>query len=318
MDVKQLKGPDDQFDLQLPERQFDLVGFGLNAVDHLCVVPEFPRQDTKSEVIFCAKLGGGQVATVVAFAVRMGLKAKYIGKVGGDDAGRFSLSSMKDAGIDTSSVIVQHDATNQCAWIIIDQRSGERTILWHRDPRLDFCADELREEDVCCGRILHLDGHDPASLRAAVWANRKGIPVVIDLDKVVPWIGEIMANVDFLITNAAFPSEFTGITDFAEALLELRRFCPGFIASTLGAQGAAALVGDVCMRFPGYEIPAVDTTGAGDIFHGAFIFSLLMNWSLARTMDFSNAAAALSCTKIGARGGIPSLEEILQLMHSRK
>ncbi len=318
MKIKRLQSPAESFDLEFRnDKPFDVVGFGLNAVDHLCVVPRYPRFDTKTEILEYRKLAGGQTATAVAFAARMGLKGKYIGKVGSDDIGVFSLESLRAENLDISSVRVEPDALNQYAFIIIDKGTGERTILWQRDPRLRFSPAELTREEVCAGRILHLDGHDyDAAIQAATWAQEEGIAVVIDLDKVVPRSQELIEKVDFLITSANFPPDLTGISDPIDSLLALRPYCPGFLAVTLGAQGAMAVVGDECVRFPAFKVHAVDTTGAGDIFHGGFIYGLLQNWPLERIMTFANAAAGLNCTHMGARSGVLQLSEIHMLANS--
>jgi sulfofructose kinase len=315
MPVKRLSSPSDTFDFPFRrDKEIDLVGFGLNAVDHLCVVPHYPRFDSKTAITHYEKLGGGQVATTVSFLARMGLKGKYIGKVGSDELGEFSLQSLRSEKIDTSAVLVEPGARNQYAFIIVDKDSGERTVLWERDPRLSFRESELRREDVCDGRVLHLDGHDHlAALRAARWAQEEGIAVVIDLDKVVPNTEELISQVDFLITSSNFPPDFTGLDDPIDSLMALRPYCAGFLAVTLGARGAMAVVGDECIRFPAFKVHAVDTTGAGDIFHGGFIYGLLHNWPLERIMAFANAAAGLNCTHLGARSGIPPLSEILKL-----
>src|SRR5206468_731176 len=240
MNLKKLRDPSETFDAVFPQdKPFDVVGFGLNAVDHMCVVPQYPRFDTKTEILRYEKLAGGQVATTVTFVSRMGLKGKYIGKVGSDDLGKFSLQDLRSENIDTSSVLVEEGARNQYGFIIIDRNSGERTILWQRDPKLSFRDAELRREDICAGKVLHLDG-----------------------------------------------------------------------------QGAMAVVGDECVRFPAFKVHAVDTTGAGDIFHGGFIYGLLQNWPLDQIMTFANAAAGLNCTHLGARARIPPLFEILQLADS--
>ncbi len=318
MRIKQLKDPSEAFDVEFPKNKpFDVVGFGLNAVDHMCIVPRYPRFDTKTEILHYQRLAGGQTATAVTFVARMGLRGKYIGKVGSDDLGVFSLESLRTESIDTSGVLVEEGARNQYAFIIIDKATGERTILWERDRKLSFRESELRREDICEGKVLHLDGHDhEAAIRAATWAQEERIPVVIDLDKVVPRSEELISKVDFLITSANFPPDFTGIPDPIESLLALRKHCAGFLAVTMGVQGAMAVVGDECVRFPAFKVHAVDTTGAGDIFHGGFIFGLLHNWPLERIMTFANAAAGLNCTHLGARAGIPPLSEILMLADS--
>jgi sulfofructose kinase len=313
MKIKQLKSISDTFDLQFPENKpIDVVGFGMNSIDHLCIVPNYPSLDSKTDILQYEMLPGGQAATTLTFLSRMGLKTKYIGKVGDDDLGKFSLKCLASESIDTRSVKIQSGARNQCGLILIDKSSGERTVLCHRDEKLNFHESELDKESICTGRILHLDGYDSSgALRAARWCHEQGIPVVIDLDKVVDNCRTLIKEIDFLIVSSNFPSDFTGIIDPIDASLALRNMHDGFLAVTLGNEGAMAWVGDRCVKFPGIKLSAIDTTGAGDIFHGGFIYGLLQNWPLEQTMKFANAAAGLNCLSLGARQGIRSLSEIL-------
>lgn len=276
------------------------------------MLPEFPRPDSKTEILRYERLPGGQIATALTFLARMGVHTKYIGKVGSDDAGRVSLHSFQGDSVDISSVLVEQGARNPFSVILINQRNGERTVLCRRDKGLDFRESELKEDEVCSGRILHLDGYDTLALNTAVCCQKRRIPVCADLDAVVPHCGSLLENIDFLIVSSNFPSDFTGITDRETSFKALRKCFDGFLAMTLGAHGAAAWVGDQCIYFPGISVNPVDTTGAGDIFHGAFIFALLQNWSLEKIMSFANAAAGLSCLHLGARAGILPLPEILK------
>jgi sulfofructose kinase len=319
MKVQPLATPEQRFDLRFPkDKRFDIVGLGQNAVDHVVVVPRFPSPDTKTEILQRERMAGGQVATAVVFAARLGLKSKYIGKVGSDEPGQFCLESLRSENLDISSLIVEPGARNHFSLILLDQSSGERTILWERDPRLNFHSGELKHQDACAGQILLLDENDPeAALQAARWAREEGILVVADLDKASPSSKDLVRLVDFLIVSANFPSEFTDIADPDEALLTMRNHCDGFVAATLGSQGAVAVFGERCMRFPAFKVQAVDTTGAGDVFHGAFIYGLLQNWPLRQIMTFANAAAGLNCTRLGAKEGLPSLAEIMQLIDAQ-
>lgn len=315
MNIKQLERPSDAFDLDLPAKQpFDVVGFGLNSVDYICILPQYPPPDSKTEIIRYEILPGGQTATALVFLARMGLATKYIGKVGGDEGGRVSLQSFEGESVDVSSVLIEQGARNPFSIILVDRRNGERTVLFRADPGWNFRKAELEEEKVCSGRILHLDGYDASALSAAVYCQQRHIPVCADLDAVVPHCGSLLENIDFLIVSAGFASEFTGISDPEASFRTLRHNFKGFLAMTLGARGAAAWVGEECVFFPALEVEAVDTTGAGDIFHGAFIFGLLENWPLAKIMRFANTAAGLSCRYLGARTGIRPLAEILQSM----
>ena len=246
---------------------------------------------------------------------RWGLKTRYIGKVGGDDLGEFSCESIRREGVDVSRVTLEPDCSNQFAFILVDAQSGERTILWDRDDRLMYRDGELRNEDVCSGKILHLDGHDlRAAIRCARWAREAGIPTVIDIDRVDPRTAEIIKDIDFVIASSQFPALFTGISDREQALLELRNHTPGFLCVTLGHEGALAIIEGKVRPVPGFRMKAIDTTGAGDVFHAGFIYGLLQNWEVMEILKFANAVAALKCSDLGGRRGIPTLQQARQLM----
>jgi len=283
---------------------------GLNSVDFIGLVSEFPTINSKMKLLQFSKQGGGQVATAMVALARWGAKTKYIGKLGSDELGQFSLHSLQEEGVDVSSVTIEPNTTNQFAMIIVDGVSGERTILWDRDERLMYREGELKKKDICSGKILHLDGHDiRAAIRSAQWAKKEGIPTVIDIDKVEPLTGKLIGQIDFVVTSSRFPALMTGIPDCEKALIELQKQTPGFLCSTLGHEGAMTLVNGEILYVKGFKIKAVDTTGAGDVFHAGFIYGLLQNWELVEILRFANAAAALKCRDIGGRRGIPGLEE---------
>ncbi len=299
-----------RFNLSFPRnKSFDVVGMGLNSVDFLCITPEFPKFNSKMKMLQFSRQGGGQVATALVALSRWGVKTKYIGKMGDEELGQFSLNSLRGDGVDVSSVTIEPDTPNQLAMIIVDGPTGERTILWDRDERLMYREVELRKGDVCSGRLLHLDGHDlRAALQAARWAKEEKIPTVIDLDKIEALTPELIKEIDFVVTSARFPTLFTGISDREKALIELQKQIPGFLCATLGHEGAMALVDGQILYAKGFRMKAVDTTGAGDVFHAGFIHGLLQNWEVEEILRFANAAAALKCRDLGGRRGIPTLE----------
>jgi len=301
----------------LKDKPFDVVGMGLNAVDFLCVVPEFPTKNSKMKILQFSKQGGGQVATAMVALSRWGIKTRYIGKVGGDELGQFSLHSILEEGVDVSSAIIEPNTSNQYAMIIVDGPSGERTILWDRDERLMYREGELRQEEVCSGKLLLLDGHDiRAAIRCARWAKEEKIPTVIDLDKVEPLTAELIREIDFVVTSARFPTLFTGISNREKALYELQKHTSGFLCATLGYEGAMAIVEGETLSVKGFEVKAVDTTGAGDVFHAGFIYGLLKNWEVVEILRFANAVAALKCRDLGGRRGIPTLEEVRRFLNA--
>jgi len=175
---------------------------------------------------------------------------------------------------------------------------------------------ELRKENVCSGKILHLDGHDiRAALQCARWAKEEKIPTVIDLDKVEPLTSELIQEIDFVVTSARFPTLFTGISDREKALMELQKHTPGFLCTTLGHEGTVAFVKGELVYVKGFDVRAVDTTGAGDVFHAGFIYGLLENWEVEEILRFANAVAALKCQDLGGRKGIPTLKETYELLN---
>ncbi len=207
---------------------------------------------------------------------------------------------------------------SQSSFILVDEQTGERTVLWKRDPRLEFLPSELQAEWVAGARLLHVDGHDcAAATQAARWARAVGIPVTADLDNRYPGVEDLLENVDYAITSREFPERLTGESNLFVSLPDMAsRFGCRIAAATLGTEGVLAWDGARFHYSPAFEIKPVDTTGAGDIFHAAFAFALLQGAELPRALEFSCAAAGLSCLGKGARGGIASLEEIEALVRN--
>jgi sulfofructose kinase len=293
----------------------DFVGVGINSVDTLIRLPRFPAFDSKVEVISSEILPGGQVATAAVACQRWGLKTRYVGKIGDDFAGQLQREGLQREGLEIHWIEVAN-CSSQIAFILVDQSSGERTILWKRDARLDLLPGELRAEWITRARLLHVDGHPSApSALAAQWAREAGVMVTADLDNLYPGVEVLLEHVDFLIASREFPERLMGIAYPLESLPEIvNRFGCRVAGVTLGQQGALAWDGKRFHYSPAFRVDAVDTTGAGDIFHAGFAYCLLDGRPLAETLEFSCAAAALNCTALGARGGIGPISEITELM----
>ncbi len=300
----------------MPKSTVDVVGLGLNATDTVVLVREFPALGSKERVVSVSRQAGGQVATALVTCQRLGLSTRYIGKVGDDEAGRFQLASLRREGLDLRYTRVARRTPNQLAYIIVDQATGERTVFWDRDPRLAISPSDLSRQAVCSAKVVHLDGCDvEACLQAARWARRAAIPVVADLDTVYKKVEQLLPWIDYLIASANFLPAVTGKDDPFRVLefmaSEYGIAAPGM---TLGRDGALVFWRGRFHYSPGFVVETVDTTGAGDVFHGAFIYGLVSGWQMDRILEFSNAMAGLNCTAIGARGGIRSRGEAEKLM----
>ncbi len=296
--------------------EFDVVGVGLNATDTLLLVPHFPAYAGKVPFESEVMSPGGQVASAMVACARLGLRAKYIGSVGDDERGRIQMESLRSTGVNLDHVQLRKGCANQSAYIIIDRSTGERTVLWRRDDCLRIDPGEIAAGQISCARLLHIDGHDtPAVAHAARIARLHGIPVTVDVDTIYHGFDSVLPNVDYLVASSEFPANWTGNRDPFEALESLQtEYGMKVAAMTLGAHGALARTDGRFIYAPAYVVNCVDTTGAGDVFHGAFCYAVLQGMTMPAALDFSNAMAALNCTALGARGGIRGLEEIRLLM----
>ncbi len=295
---------------------FDVVGVGLNATDTLLLVPRFPPYAGKVAIEDELISPGGQVASAMVTCARLGLRVKYIGTVGDDRRGRIQIESLKAEGINLDDVQVRHNCANQSAYIVIDRSTGERTVLWRRPECLRLEPDQIRPEHITCARLLHIDGHDtPAIEKAARIAKSAGIPVTVDVDTLYHGFDRVLPHVDYLIASSEFPSQWTNQSDPFRALeLIQEEYGMRVAAMTLGAHGALARSQGRFLYSPAFVVNCVDTTGAGDVFHGAFCYAVLAGMDLGEALDFSNAMAALNCTALGARGGIRSQADARALM----
>lgn len=299
----------------MPKPRVDVVGLGLNATDTVILVHDFPALGGKERVMSLSQQAGGQVATALVTCQRLGLRTRYIGKVGDDLAGQFQLASLRSEGVDTRYTKISPATPNQLGYIIVDKATGERTVFWDRDSRLAMSPSELSERALQTARVLHLDGCDvDACLQAAQWARRARIPVVADLDTVYKEVERLFPFIDYLIASSNFLPAATGEADpFRVLELMVREYGVRVPGMTLGREGALILWEGRFIYSPGFLVEAVDTTGAGDVFHGAFIYGLLAGWRMERILEFANAMAGLNCRALGARGGIRSQAEAEQL-----
>jgi sugar/nucleoside kinase (ribokinase family) len=310
-----------QIPFPLPQKaEFDCVGFGLNAVDHLIVVPHYPDFDTKLRFQEYEKSAGGQTASAMVALQRLGMRTAYAGRFGSDEDGRFGLLSLEYEGINLDYVETIQGADNQIAFIIIDERSGERTIIWDRDERLSYRIDEAPIELASRGRVLHLDAHDPPACAAMARAARAaGTVVTADIDNIYAGLPELLPLIDVLITSSEFPHRLTGINDLRASLIEIQsRYGCAIVGATLGARGAIIHRDGQFIESPSFEVPGGcrDTTGAGDAFHAGFIYGILQDQDLETCMKLGNAVAALKCRALGGRATLPTADELTDFIRN--
>jgi|SRR5687767_4118279 len=296
----------------------DVIGIGTNSVDE---VLQLPADTTgipaggKVRVTDRRFMCGGQTATVTTACAALGLRSGYMGAFGSDEHGRLIRNELKSCGVDVRESI-ECDAPNRGAVILVDSH-GTRTVLWHRSDRLKLPFEKLRPSALQAA-IVHIDDDDPQiAVHAATVARAAGVAVTSDLEHLSDVAETLIASVTYPIFEQSLPARITGEGDPERALRKLRRLNAGLLVMTRAEAGSVALDGDTFHVAPAFTVNVVDGTGAGDVFRAAFIYSLLQKWPVPEMLRFSNAAAALSCTKRGAIPSVPMLAEVQALLASQ-
>lgn len=298
---------------------WDVIGVGENSVDYVYRLPTYPEPNgpnakmrISSHSISC----GGQIATTLCTCASLGLRSKYLGATGTDDNGRRIRAELTLRGVDMTDAVIR-DVPNRFAVILVGDQGGERIVLWDRSPELSLRPRELPPEVIASARVVHVDDTDQeAAIRAASIARGAGVHVTSDIDRVTARTEELVAAVSVAILAEHVPSALTGEADLERAMRKLRRLQPGMICVTLGVRGSMLLDGDRIYHEPAFQVDAMDTTGAGDVFRGAFIYAMLRGDGPSNTLRFANAAAGSSVTRLGAINGVPTLDDTTRLLQA--
>jgi sulfofructose kinase len=285
---------------------------GLSCVDHIWQVERFPPEGSRTDAHAYRLQGGGPAATAAFAVARLGGKS-YLWALHGDDtAGRFALAELIEAGVDTAGVRVYDGAQSWTSGVMVAP-DGERYIFPYRGSGLvDAPQDEAPPAQVAA---VLVDFRHPRLCRAALdWAGENGVPTVGDLGNAAGW--QESERLDYVIASEECAREVLGRSDPVAALAALR-WRPGqYVGVTLGPRGYVWDAGEGVRQLPAPRVEVVDTTGAGDVFHGAFAFAVGSGRAAADCAEFALTAASLSCTGVG-RSAIPSAAAVERLLPSR-
>ncbi|MBK8303689.1 MAG: hypothetical protein IPK98_09940 [Chloracidobacterium sp.] len=300
------------------DKDFDVVGFGTNAVDYLITVREYPAFNSKVELDHYTDAAGGEVASTMAGLQRLGLKTAYAGRFGSDRAGEIGLASLIDEGVEVSFAETVEGARTQIAFIMIDAATGERTILWQRDKLLAYDVSDAPVDAAARCKVLHMTPHDTrACVRMATEARANGAIVSVDIDNIFDGVEDLLPLVDICIASAEFTQKLLGITDLKQGLSELSsRFGCAVYGATVGDRGSVVLCDGQLIETPAFAVPGgcVDTTGAGDAFRTGLLYGLLSGEPVEESCRMANALAALKCRGLGARSTLPTENELKILL----
>lgn len=298
---------------------YDAVGIGCACLDFLGIVPRLPDQDEQVWMSDSTQQGGGMVSTALVTLSRLGASTAFAGKIGNDMAGRVVKEEFDLYGVDAGHLTMEPGATTPVSMILVDESTGQRTIM-AGGTAVTLAPSEVPAELIAAARYLHLDNTNrQAALAAARIARDSGVPVVLDADTASQPddLDALLRVTDYLIASRVFADELTGAADAVAAAKTLAGYGSTVTVVTLGEEGSYTLAGDRSFHTPAFPVEAVDTTGAGDVYHGAFIFGLLRKWDPEKTAQFASAVAAMSCTRLGGRAGIPDLHSALEFLRDR-
>ena len=297
----------------------DVAGLGCACLDFLGIVPHLPDRDDQVWMSGSTQQGGGMVSTALVTLSRLGVPTAFAGKIGNDMAGRVVKEEFDLYGVDSAHLVMAPGARTPVSMILVDESTGQRTIM-AGGSSVEMSPSEVPAGVVASAKYLLLDTTTrQAALAAARIARDAGVPVVLDADSLSrpQDIGELLRSTDYLIASKVFAEALTGLTGPSKAVEALAGYGSSAAVVTLGEAGSLTLAGGRSFHTPAFPVEVVDTTGAGDVYHGAFIFGLLREWRLEKTAEFASAVAAMSCTRLGGRQGIPTLDEAISFLRDR-
>ena len=296
---------------------YEVVGLGQCCIDYLGVVEQYPDVNAKEEVNNLTVQGGGPVATAMVTLSRLGTSTTFIGKISNDYFGSLIKDSLTSAFVNIDHIVIEKDKRSQFAFIVIEKETGKRTVLWSRATVAPLRSEEVNRGVINTAKVLLLDGlMKDASMAAAEYAREAGVTIVVDAGSMREGALALANLSDYFIASEDFARQFSHANDPKVAAMELLDQGAKTVIITLGEKGSICATPESHFYQPAFKINAVDTTGCGDVFHGAFIFGLLQKWELYETIRFASATAALKCREIGGRTAIPDLREVEEFLES--
>lgn len=295
----------------------DVIGLGYAALDTIGLTPHLPQLDDNVLLEDLTRQGGGPVAQALVTLVRLGATAGFVGRVGDDDAGELIRSGLAEEGVDVAHMQSSPGARSLQSMILVDKETGKRSICAFRGTAGDIDLNEATLRYLVSGQYLHLDGHSPhAAVAAAREAGRRGVRVCLDAGAgtTFEYLQPLIQVTNVLIAAERFTLQVSPDGSIATGAAYLRSLGPEIVVVTSGERGSYTLTASDEFSTLAFPIAVVDTTGAGDVFHGAYLFGLLQGWDLASTAAFAGATASLKCTQLGGRVAIPHLPQVVEFM----
>lgn len=297
------------------EGKLQAIGLGSPVADLLINIDRLPGRDRGATLLGISYQFGGKVPTAMAALGRLGAPCGMVGVVGADDEGHACIEDFERHHVDASRMILDPKVPTRLS-VVLSDRSGARNILRRDVPVRKVKVEELDRAYITQAKVLHLSSSGDAEKTAAIWVREAGGKTCFDADGFKPEYEGMAPYIDAFITSESYYKErYPGI-GLEEACRDIAARGPSVVAVTLGAKGCACLTGGKFETAPVWKVDVVDATGAGDTFHGAYIFGMLKGWEPMESVRFASAVAAIKCTAIGGRAGLPTLNMAEEFMRT--
>ena len=288
----------------------DIVGIGVCTVDHLMTVPHMPGNNVNMKASAYLRQPGGLASCALVAAARLGARTKVIARVGDDDAGQYIRQELESEGVDTSNLIVRVGSESHVSLILVDERTGDRSIMTRPPTSEPIALREIKQEDITSAKVLFIDDVTELTLQAARWAQESDMRVVLDPARPYAIIKQILPYVDVPIVPQQWAEAWMPGQPASAVVEALFQAGAKIAAVTLGARGSVLCWEGGTRHIPAFKVDVVDTTGAGDAYHGAFMAALLQDWEAPRMARFAAAVGAMNCRAMGGRAALPTRQDV--------
>jgi mannitol-1-phosphate 5-dehydrogenase len=299
---------------------YDVLGIGIVAVDDLVIVDSYPPADSKMRGLGEVRQGGGLTGTALVAGARLGAKCAYAGILGKDELSNWTVSELEREGVDCSLTLRSGDVKPYHAIIIVDTTHHTRTIIFTDVGVMIRPMETIDEDYVSKAKVILIDqlGID-VMLHTTLLAKKLGIPTVADIEREDhPQTRELISHIDHLILSTSFAGKITDTDDPVEQVERLHngRACTAVTVGIKGCYYTTKDDDDKIYHQPAFKVQTVDTTGCGDVFHGAYAVGIAREWDIHECIKFASAVSALKATKAGGRAGIPDMATVEEFLDS--
>ena len=297
----------------------NIVGIGANVYDTLITLPCYPDEDTKMRASEIKVSGGGPCATGLTAASKLGESTAFLGYLSDDAASRFLADDFEKYGVSREYIVSKPGYQAFTSYIWLSEKTVSRTCVFDKGNIPPLVLSEKQKQSIQKAKILMVDGNElNAAIEGAVLARKSGTKVLYDAGGLYRGIASLLPMADYLIPSQEFALGYTGAESAEEAAKKLFvQYHPHAVVITQGKEGGILFDGETVSIYPAFPVSAVDSNGAGDVFHGAFAFAAVRGMDYYKACVFSSAVSAIKCTRLGARQGVPAYEEVIQFLKER-